>query len=275
MATTRNSGYGGGLGGGTPTGGGSDYGINKGRAILTVLALACVFGFFGFLFVWFGCRIEPPSGHFAVLIRKDGVDVPARPLRFDAAKPWPSGITLENCHAAALEHTHDVFRLYYYGAEAKGVFRGNDLLVCESIPVEDEWDKFRGLLIFNENAYEDAVNDWNRYWQWRANRNEARWAGKTGELFEYDSKNLMHCMRLLWSGENLLRHGFPIVRFDGPRLERLKLIRAGVLPYEEIMAEVEAKMEELKTIEKTSPLPASANANRIDELYLEAVGYAS
>ena len=200
---------------------------------------------------------------------------PARPLRFDAAKPWPSGITLENCHAAALEHTHDVFRLYYYGPEAKGVFRGNDLLVCESIPVEDEWDKFRGLLIFNENAYEDAVSDWNRYWQWRANRNEARWAGKTGELFEYDSKNLMHCMRLLWSGENLLRHGFPIVRFEGERLERLKLIRAGVLPYEEIMAEVEAKMEELKTIEKTSSLPASANAKRIDELYLEAVGYTS
>ena len=92
MATTRNSGYGGGLGGGTPTGGGSDYGINKGRAILTVLALACVFGFFGFLFVWFGCRIEPPSGHFAVLIRKDGVDVPADQII--ALKDGEKGIQL-------------------------------------------------------------------------------------------------------------------------------------------------------------------------------------
>ena len=198
---------------------------------------------------------------------------PARPLRYDAAKPWPNGITLSSCHAAALEHTHDVFRLYCYGAEAKGVFRGNDLLVCESIPVEDEWDKFCGLLIFNENDYEDAVNDWNRYWQWRANRNEARWAGNSGERFEYDAKNLMHCMRLLWSGENLLRYGFPIVRFEGERLDRLRLIRSGDLPYQEIMAEVDAKMEELKVVEKNSPLPASPNAKRIDELYLEAVGY--
>jgi hypothetical protein len=31
----------------------------------------------GFIFTWFFCRIEPPSGYCAVLIKKDGKDIPA------------------------------------------------------------------------------------------------------------------------------------------------------------------------------------------------------
>jgi hypothetical protein len=147
-----------------------------------------------------------------------------------------------------LEHTRDVFRLYHYGPEAKGVFRGDEAvgglggqaLVCESIPTEDEWSKLFGLLIYNQDAYKDACGDWERYWTWRANRNEARWASEAGEKFDYDAKNLSHCMRLLWSGENLLKYGEPIVRFSGEKLEDLRRIRAGNLQYEEIMAKVEA-----------------------------------
>jgi hypothetical protein len=78
-------------------------------------------------------------------------------------------------------------------------------------------------------------------------------------------------MRLLWSGENLLKYGEPIVRFSGEKLEDLRKIRAGNLPYEEIMAKVEAKMEELKAVEASSPLPKTVNLDKINELYLGIV----
>jgi rRNA maturation endonuclease Nob1 len=46
-----------------------------------------------FVFIWFYCRIEPPSGFCAVLVRKDGVDIPANDII--ATKPEQKGIQLE------------------------------------------------------------------------------------------------------------------------------------------------------------------------------------
>ena len=182
-----------------------------------------------------------------------------------------AGIDLSKYHAAALEHIDGLYRLYHYGAKAKGVFRGDGLLVLESIPVKDEWTKFKGLLLYNDNAYKEAVRDWERYFDWRANRNEARWSGKDGTNFDFDHKNMMHCMRLLLSGENILTHGEPIVRFQGEQLEYLRNIRNGKLPYEKIMAEVEHRMANLEEVKKLSPLPHSADRKKINRLYLDIV----
>jgi len=78
MATSRYSSSGGSGGGFAGNSGGEqEYGIHRGRAVGLLLGLVAVIGFVLFLFVWFGCRIEPPSGHCAVLIRKDGIDIPA------------------------------------------------------------------------------------------------------------------------------------------------------------------------------------------------------
>ncbi len=46
-----------------------------------------------FVFAWFFCRIEPPSGFCAVLVRKDGADIPANDII--ATKTGQKGIQLE------------------------------------------------------------------------------------------------------------------------------------------------------------------------------------
>lgn len=45
------------------------------------------------VFIWFFCRIEPPSGYCAVLVRKNGKDIPANDII--AATPDQKGIQLE------------------------------------------------------------------------------------------------------------------------------------------------------------------------------------
>ena len=191
---------------------------------------------------------------------------PVRPEPLDKAK-----IDLSKYHAAALEHVDGLYRLYYYGDEARGVFRDAGMPVLESIPKEDEWSKFRGLLLYNDNAYKRAVAEWDKYFNWRANRNESRWHGKDGSNFDYDHKNIMHCMRLLLSGENILKYGEPIVRFKGEQLEYLRDIRAGKFQYEQIMSEIEKRMHDLEKIKNESPLPQSADKKKINQLYLEIV----
>ena len=78
-----------------PTGddGGARYGFDGRRfGLITALILA-VSAVILFVFVWFFCRIEPPSGHCAVLIRKDGDEVPANDII--ALKATQKGIQLE------------------------------------------------------------------------------------------------------------------------------------------------------------------------------------
>jgi predicted nucleotidyltransferase len=195
-------------------------------------------------------------------------DMPARPRRF---KDCDSSIDLAEYNAAALEHIANTYRLYYYGSRAKGVFRGDETIVCENIPMEDEREKYRFLMIYNKDAYDQALKQWHSYWDWKNNRNEARWVDQEKGLLNYDQKNMMHCMRLLWSGENILKSGEPIVRFEGEKLQYLRDIRAGKFSYETIMAEVEKKMGELKEIANNSTLPDKADIKKIDKLYYELI----
>src|ERR1700686_3892680 len=61
-------------------GGGQRYGFDArhfGLIGALVLATAVLFLFIS---IWFYCRIEPPSGYCAVLIRKDGADIPANDI---------------------------------------------------------------------------------------------------------------------------------------------------------------------------------------------------
>ena len=201
----------------------------------------------------------------------DGVYCPNAPFRpkplMETEKTWPLFADLSEFHVAAVEHTQHMYRLYWYGAEAKGVFRGDNMLVCESIPKEDENRKFQGLLIYNQDSYEKALKDHKSYWDWKKNRNEHRWVDQEKGKLNYDQKNMLHCMRLLLSGESILKHGFPLVRFEGEQRDYLMKIRAGELEYEEIMAEVERRVEVLESLKDSSDIPNKVNVEAIEDLY--------
>jgi len=192
---------------------------------------------------------------------------PARPVSLEK-----SGLDLSKYHVAALEHVHDTYRLYYYGDEARGVFRGDGMLVPESISIEDELTKFAGLLIFNKDAYNKALVEWNQYWDWRKNRNESRWVAQEKGQLNYDQKNMMHCMRLMLSARNILTEGEPIVRFEGEELAYLRSIRAGELEYEEIMERVDKLEKETEAIFKKGALPKKPNPKKLDTLYRHLMG---
>jgi hypothetical protein len=229
---------------------------------------------------------QPTKEDFCWFIPKEGLDpedypkatahyegelwvMPYRPQPMSKFDPN----LLKHCFTAALEHTSNVYRLYDYGvyAESKGgVFRGDDTLVCESIPVKDELTKFIGLLLYNKGEFDRALKDWHSYWDWRNNRNEARWVDQEGGKVDFDQKNMQHCIRLLMSGENILRYGEPLVRFEGADLQYLRDIRANKFSYEEIMADVERRMVVFKEVKDgVHIIPKKPDAKRVNELYLQ------
>lgn len=206
---------------------------------------------------------EPPSKEsFCYVIPRDDGELPFRSISLQESE-----INLRECHCASLEHSPGMYRLYDYGDEAKGVFR-NDMLVCESIPLDDE-SRCVGILIFNKTAYERALSNHKNYWKWRRERNDHRWISQENGSMDYDAKNLMHTFRLLLSGENILRYGEPIVRFTGEKLTLLKDILAGKFEYDQLIKMVEEKTTVMAELHEQCTLPDESNAEALTTLLRE------
>lgn len=220
------------------------------------------------------CFIIPDRTHHCYYSWDDDIKIsklpPYRPIPL---KELDKSINLSNCHVARLEQTANLYRLYHYGDSAKGVFRGDENLVPESIPLEDEFTKCCGLLIYNEDAYKRDIAEWKSYWDWKNNRNEARWGDQENGLLDYDQKNMSHCYRLILSGMNILNHGEPIVRFTGTQLQYLRDIRSGKFKYEEIMNVVDTGMKELELMKQNTMLKHSVNNSIISSIYKQLIDY--
>ena len=209
-----------------------------------------------------GTRNESRNGSH----RNDGKQDDNFPLRPIPVKQ--SGIDLAECHCAAVEHLANAYRLYHVGKPARGVFRGG-LIVCESIPKDDERTQCVGMLIYNRAEHERAVRDHGHYWEWRRHRNDARWQSQERGERDYDAKNMMHTFRLLLSGENILRCGAPLVRFEGEKLLLLLDIRSGRFAYDDLIHMADERFAVFSASLETSTLPDAADAERIDALLYE------
>ena len=175
---------------------------------------------------------------------------PFRPIPLKEA-----AIDLSKCHVSSLEHSPYTFRLYNIGKAANGVFRGDQMLCCESISKEEEINNFIGLLIYNKEEFDRALKDWHSYWDFMKNKNPERWTNQEKGILDYDQKNAMHCMRLLISAENILKNGEPLVRFTGNTREHLMDIRNGKFTYDKIIKEAEERKALLDELLKVSSIP--------------------
>jgi uncharacterized protein len=212
------------------------------------------------------CWLISLKGYVDLL--ESGEDIDSAPFRPIKITDYAHEVNLNNYHAAQLEHVPNVYRLYYYGEKSKGIFRDGQI-VCESIPFNHEWEKLDSLLIYNEQEYEKAMKDYHNYNEWKKNRNDARWIQQESGEIDYDCKNMMHCIRLLLSGANILINGEPIVRFSGEQLQFLKDIRAAKFKYEYLIKYAEDKMLELDSLYTSSTIPHHTDVNKIDQLYKE------
>lgn len=209
---------------------------------------------------------EPPEKEaFCWVIPRNPASgaMPYRPVALSQ-----SGVDLEGCHAASLEHSPNMYRLYEYGSDGRGVFR-NGNLVCESVPEDQEDERCVGLLIFNRQAFEQALRDHRNYWNWRKERNETRWRAKDEGQLDYDAKNMMHTFRLLYACEHVLEAGEPLVRVTGDRLAFLMSIRAGQHAYDELVKRASALIEELEASRDRVKLPHRPEATMLDALLSE------
>ena len=206
--------------------------------------------------VWNPQPLPPPApeDHCAWIADARG---PAIPLANAAIDPARCKMARLSRHTSA-----DLFAVYAFDAPTGGLFRNGEPLVSD-IPLADA-PRRAGILVFDKQAFDIAKRRHKQYWQWRRDRNEDRWRSQENGEMDYDAKNMMHLVRLLFSGVHIVENGAPLVRFEGEKLQSLMAIRRGERSFDEIMAlaaDLQARMER-----GADRLPPECDLARVDDL---------
>jgi uncharacterized protein len=173
-------------------------------------------------------------------------------------------IRQEDCGLSALTHFRDAYQLYH---GESGAFRGivsdlaaNDVQLS-SIPVELAP---LAVLHFNKDAYSIYCREYKEYWEWVEERNDVRYRSTLSHGQNYDAKNMMHTFRLLNMAEEIARYrSVKVYREDRDFLLR---IREGEFSFEDLMKQVEEKMEQIEGLFAASNLPDAPNVDAAEEL---------
>jgi len=194
---------------------------------------------------------------------------PMRPIPLKEYSPYWYENNLRDHVVSKLEHSENIYRLYHRNS-GKGVFRGKDEnLVVESISKEEEYISLQALLIFNKQAYEMAKRDRTNYWKWMEERNAERYILQERGEISYDVKNISHCVRLIYSSQNIFKHGRPLVFLSGIQRDFILDIKNGKFSFDYIMKYVEDELLILEELYNKSTLPLTCDLNHINAVYME------
>lgn len=171
--------------------------------------------------------------------------------------------------ASRVEGCSNLYRLYHHGSGFFNVDSFEPKLT--SISERREREDFAGIVRIDMDGYKKAKGEYDSFWEWMANRNEARYTHDWDTGAGIDWKNLMHTMRLLLCARNIVTEGAPIIRFKGEMREYLMDIRNGKVPYEAVMEKASALMEEIDGLFEKSDLPRSSDFNAINDWYISVM----
>lgn len=174
------------------------------------------------------------------------------------------GIGPRDCGLTAVQHATGLFGIYQ-GEGCRGLVspRDADALVFSSVPREAQpiaW------MHFNQDAFRAHCKAHREYWEWVENRNEERYASNAAHGRGYDSKNLMHTLRLLdMAAEIATGQGLILRR---PNREELLKVRSGAYGYEELVARAEDRLAEVEEAFLRSDLPEAPDPAVVNELLI-------
>ena len=171
------------------------------------------------------------------------------------------------CGLVKIANFKNCFSLYHNPSiPYKGIVKSeksNDISLSsvpkEEIPI--------GILTFHLESYSTYCKQYKEYWEWTKNRNEDRYTSNVQHGKNYDSKNMMHTIRLLKMAEEIATEATLNVRRKDR--EYLLSIKNGDFGYEELVELAEAKKNTLKELFSHSGLPNEPNKEYIEQIMKE------
>jgi hypothetical protein len=123
-------------------------------------------------------------------------------------------------------------------------------------------------MVYNESGFKDHCKKYKEYKDWEKNRNPKRYESNLDK--NYDSKNMMHCMRLMHMGYEIASgQGIILDRNVAGDRELLMSIRNHKFEYDELMEIVTADEAKLHEAIAKSTIKESVDIDTVENVLLE------
>lgn len=165
------------------------------------------------------------------------------------------GIKQEQCGLSAIAHAKGIYALYVADNNetwSEGIVSSTDAseVSVSSIPKKQV---MRAYLSVNADGYSVHCREHKEYWDWVKKRNDVRYTNNINHGKNYDAKNMMHTIRLLQVGREIIQTGQLHVRRSN-RAELLS-IKNGEWEYQQLLDYAERLMQDIELAYPNSPLP--------------------
>ena len=154
-----------------------------------------------------------------------------------------------------------------FGLTGRSLMSDDDTGAYETLKEIIEVSEDLMRLVTKSKAYKNAKREWDSYENWKKNRNPAR--AEMERKFGYDTKFVMHCLRLISECRELLTTGN--ITFPRPDADLLLEIKNGKYTYEEVESKLSNLDDEFEELYKNSKLQKSADIKKIDEICVSII----
>lgn len=144
------------------------------------------------------------------------------------------------------------------------VINKSDTVRCSSIP-KDAVPIC--TMTYNKDGFTQHCKKYHQYQEWIKKRNQVRYESNLGH--NYDSKNVMHCFRLLNMGLEIAETGEFHVNREGRDRDFLLDVRNHKYEYDYLITEMEKKKEMLDKAIAESTLPETISKELINDLLVD------
>jgi predicted nucleotidyltransferase len=184
--------------------------------------------------------------------------------------PWLQDYNrnVQQCGLISIPHSKGMYALFYDTQNTLGyngiVQKETSNDVCtSSIP---KGEKEIAYMLCNLEAYSTYCKEYREYWDWVEKRNEDRYNTNQQHGKNYDSKNMMHTIRLLQSAEQILAKGDLKIKVSNR--EELLNIKAGNMEYDELLAIADEKLANIEELYKTCTLPDAPDRQKTEQILI-------
>jgi uncharacterized protein len=186
-------------------------------------------------------------------------------------KKWLSenGKVQEKCGLVSIDNTKGMFAVFYNESgdlHYKGIIQNEEAnqVSVSSVPKGENSVAF---LFCNLDAYSTYCKDYREYWKWVSERNEDRYNVNQNHGQNYDSKNMMHTIRLLQSCEQIFKTNSLNIRVENR--DELLAIKAGNWSYEAVMEKAETLIKSIEHYHSVSTLPDFPDLEKTTKILIE------
>ncbi|MGI9652224.1 nucleotidyltransferase domain-containing protein [Chryseobacterium sp. RLHN22] len=186
-------------------------------------------------------------------------------------KKWllENGKVQEKCGLISIDNTKGMFALFYNESgdlNYKGIIQHEEAnqVSVSSVP---KGENPLAYLFCNLDAYSTYCKDYREYWKWVSERNEDRYNVNQNHGQNYDSKNMMHTIRLLQSCEQIFKTNSLNIRVENR--DELLDIKAGNWSYEDVMNKAEDLIKSIEHYHSVSSLPDFPDVEKTTKILVE------